>query len=112
MTATFERRPEISSSRLDAGERLAAGEGPGSRIPATLAAGAGMEKSQRVDEPGSPCGAVAAIDGGLKSLGLLLRFNGVAADEAQIAHRFGGQPIGVNEMLRCAKDFKLKARAV
>src|SRR5262249_2420815 len=86
-------------------------EGPGSRIPATLAAGAGMEKSQRVDEPGSPCGAVAAIDGGLKSLGLLLRFNGVAADEAQIAHRFGGRPIGVNDMLRCARDFKLKAGA-
>src|SRR5690349_12516354 len=59
------------------------------------------------------CGDDAGVvHGGLKSLALLLRFNGVAADEAQIAHRFGNVPIGINEMLRCARDFKLKARVV
>jgi len=31
---------------------------------------------------------------------------------AQIAHQFSGAPIGAPEMLRCAKDLKLKARAV
>jgi subfamily B ATP-binding cassette protein HlyB/CyaB len=51
-------------------------------------------------------------DTGLECLGLLLRFHGVPADTAQIKHRFGGAAIGVTEMLRCAKEFKLKARAV
>jgi subfamily B ATP-binding cassette protein HlyB/CyaB len=70
-----------------------------------------MDIREAVEDPASRYVA-PTLDGGLKSLGLLLRFNGVAADEAQIAHRFGGGPVGVNEMLRCAKDFRLKARAV
>ena len=49
-----------------------------------------------------------AVDTGLESLSLLMRFHGVAADAAQISHRFGGAPIGVTEMLRCAKEFKFK----
>src|SRR6266545_7557161 len=51
-------------------------------------------------------------DVGLHSLTLLLRFLGIAVDPGQISHRFGGAAIGVDEMLRCAKDFRLKARAV
>jgi subfamily B ATP-binding cassette protein HlyB/CyaB len=51
-------------------------------------------------------------DTGLQCLALLLRFHQVAVDPAQIAHQFSGAPIGVGEMLRCAKDLKLKARAV
>src|SRR5215472_13151670 len=51
-------------------------------------------------------------DSGLRCLVLLLHFHGVAADGGQIGHRFGGVPIGVTEMLRCAKEFKLRARAV
>ena len=47
---------------------------------------------------------------GLAALVLLLRFLGIGADGEQIRHRFGSD-IGVNEMLRCAKDFGLKARA-
>jgi subfamily B ATP-binding cassette protein HlyB/CyaB len=42
---------------------------------------------------------------------LLLRFQGVGADRAQILHRFGPR-IGVPEMLRCAKELGLRARAV
>lgn len=42
---------------------------------------------------------------------LLLRFHQVAIDPGQIRHRFGGTDIGVTEMLRCAKELKLKARA-
>src|SRR5262245_10923098 len=41
---------------------------------------------------------------------MLLRFRGIAADPEQIKHQFGGVPIGIPEMLRCAKQFGLKAR--
>jgi ATP-binding cassette, subfamily B, bacterial HlyB/CyaB len=53
-----------------------------------------------------------STDPGLAVLVMLLRFQGVAAEPDQIAHRFGRIPIGVSEMLRCAKDFELKARVV
>ena len=46
---------------------------------------------------------------GLAALVLLLRFHGVGADPEQIRHRFGHE-IGVGEMLRCGREFKLKAR--
>jgi subfamily B ATP-binding cassette protein HlyB/CyaB len=49
---------------------------------------------------------------GLDSLVLLLRFLGIPADAAQIAHRHGSDAFGIPEMLRCAKELKLKARAV
>jgi len=48
---------------------------------------------------------------GLAALVMLLRFHGVGADGDQIRHQFGTAAIGVPEMLRCAKDFGLKARA-
>ena len=41
---------------------------------------------------------------------MLMRFQGVPADPEQIRHRFGAARIGVPEMLRCAKEFGLKAR--
>ena len=42
---------------------------------------------------------------------MLLRIQGIAVDPEQIAHQYGND-IGINAMLRCAKDLKLKARAV
>jgi subfamily B ATP-binding cassette protein HlyB/CyaB len=51
-------------------------------------------------------------DAGLQCLALLLRFHQVSVDPAQIAHQFSGAPIGVTEMLRCAKTLKLKAKVV
>jgi len=54
----------------------------------------------------------ALTDSGLQCLSLLLRFHQVAVDPPQIAHQFSGAPIGVTEMLRCAKQLKLRARAV
>jgi subfamily B ATP-binding cassette protein HlyB/CyaB len=42
----------------------------------------------------------------------MLHFHSVAADPGQIRHRFGGGAFGVSEMLRCAKEFQLKARAI
>jgi ATP-binding cassette, subfamily B, bacterial HlyB/CyaB len=56
--------------------------------------------------------SAAEIDTGLESLALLLHFHGVAADVAQIRHRFASTRVGLTEMLRCAREFKLKARAV
>ena len=50
-------------------------------------------------------------DPGLEALVTLLHFQGVAADPGQIRHRLGTDKIGVAEMLRCAKDLGLKARA-
>jgi subfamily B ATP-binding cassette protein HlyB/CyaB len=51
-------------------------------------------------------------DPGLTALVILFGFLGIAADPGQIQHRFGGAAIGVPEMLRCAKEFGLKARAI
>jgi ATP-binding cassette, subfamily B, bacterial HlyB/CyaB len=54
--------------------------------------------------------SLKADDPGLAAVVMLLRFQGVAADPEQIRHRFGGV-IGVPEMLRCAKEFDLRARS-
>ena len=51
-------------------------------------------------------------DTGIDSLVLLLRFYEQAVDPAQIRHQFGSVAFGVSEILRCAKQFRLKARAV
>ena len=40
----------------------------------------------------------------------MLRFHGVVVDFAQIAHQFAGARIHIPQMLRCAKDLRLKAR--
>jgi subfamily B ATP-binding cassette protein HlyB/CyaB len=52
-----------------------------------------------------------AADTGLDSLLTLLHLQGVAADREQIRHALGTTTIGTAEMLRCAKDLGLKARA-
>ena len=49
-------------------------------------------------------------DPGLTALVMLLRFHGVGADPSQIRHHCGTSVIGVSEMIRCAKEFGLKAR--
>jgi subfamily B ATP-binding cassette protein HlyB/CyaB len=51
-------------------------------------------------------------ESGIDALVLLLRFHQIAADPAQIQHQFAGGTFGVSEILRCAKDLKLKARAL
>ena len=40
----------------------------------------------------------------------MLRFHGIAADGAQIRHRLGGAEVGALDIIRCARDFGLKAR--
>src|SRR6266850_2383404 len=54
------------------------------------------------DNPGAPDQGLAALVG----------FHGVGADPEQIRHSFGTKAIGVSEMLRCAKELGLKARAI
>ena len=49
-------------------------------------------------------------DPGLTALVMLLRFHGVGADPAQIRHQCGTAAIGTADMIRCAKEFGLKAR--
>src|SRR5436190_8917674 len=50
-------------------------------------------------------------DPGLEALVLLLNLKAVAADRGQLSHRLGTDRIGAPEMLRCARDLGLKARA-
>jgi ATP-binding cassette, subfamily B, bacterial HlyB/CyaB len=49
-------------------------------------------------------------DPGLTALVMLLRFHGVGADPAQIRHQTGTATLGTADMIRCAKEFGLKAR--
>jgi subfamily B ATP-binding cassette protein HlyB/CyaB len=51
-------------------------------------------------------------DQGLFALAMLLRIHGVAAEQPQLRHRLGSVAVGITEMLRCAKEIGLKARAV
>jgi ATP-binding cassette, subfamily B, bacterial HlyB/CyaB len=55
--------------------------------------------------------SAAAIDSGLGAVLMLLRYHGIGADARQIRHRFGGASFGVAEILRCAKEFGLRARS-
>ncbi|MGH6679596.1 MAG: ABC transporter transmembrane domain-containing protein, partial [Bradyrhizobium sp.] len=48
---------------------------------------------------------------GAAALVLMLRFHGIAVAAKQLAHQYG-EAIGEVEILRCARDLKLKARAV
>ena len=53
-----------------------------------------------------------SVDPGLDALVGLLHFQGIAADREQIRHRLGAYKIGAPEILRCAKELGLKARAL
>jgi ATP-binding cassette, subfamily B, bacterial HlyB/CyaB len=50
-------------------------------------------------------------DPGLEALVTLLQLQGVAADRQQIRHRLGTDKISAAEIIRCARDLGLKARA-
>lgn len=47
---------------------------------------------------------------GVAALVLLLRFQGIAVDPQQISHQYG-HDLNITDMLRCAKELQLKARA-
>jgi subfamily B ATP-binding cassette protein HlyB/CyaB len=52
---------------------------------------------------------LSLADPGLVALVMMLRFQGLGVNPEQIRHQFGGVPIGLPEMLRCAKALGLKA---
>ena len=52
-----------------------------------------------------------ANDPGLTCLVILLRAHGIAAEVEQIRHRMGNRVVRITEMIRCAKELGLKARA-
>src|SRR6266581_4095591 len=52
-----------------------------------------------------------ANDPGLVCLVALLRVHGIAAEAEQIHHRMGNRAVRIPEMIRCAKELGLKARA-
>ena len=62
-----------------------------------------MTAHSEIPEPNDP---------GLTALVMLLRFHGVGADPAQVRHQSGTATIGTAEMVRCAREFGLKAREV
>jgi ATP-binding cassette, subfamily B, bacterial HlyB/CyaB len=55
---------------------------------------------------------VTSPDSGLAALVMLLRLHGIGADGEQIRHQFGTASFGIPEMVRCAKELGLKARAI
>jgi subfamily B ATP-binding cassette protein HlyB/CyaB len=77
-------------------------------------AGQGSEIGPQFVDPEPPDHAAqsASDDSALVALTILLRCHGVAVEPEQIRHRVGAAQIGVVEMLRCAKEMGLKARAV
>src|SRR5262249_8135739 len=81
--------------------------------PAAVAGAAARLRRHRAPEKqmSTETDSATAADPGLESLLTLLHLQGVAADPEQIRHRLGTTKIGVPEMLRCAKDLGLKARA-
>jgi subfamily B ATP-binding cassette protein HlyB/CyaB len=60
------------------------------------------EATQAESPDGGECGLLALVT--------LLRCHGIGADPAQIRHQLGVTRVDVASMLRCAKDFGLKAR--
>ena len=57
------------------------------------------------------CDSARPVDPGLEALLTLLHLLGIAADAGQVRHRLGADKIGAPEMLRCAKELGLRARA-
>ena len=61
-------------------------------------------------ETAQPTSFATANDMGLAVLVMMLRIHSIGADAEQIRHRSAAATIGVNEMLRSAKELGLKAR--
>jgi subfamily B ATP-binding cassette protein HlyB/CyaB len=62
------------------------------------------------ESPAAAVNSEGVDESGLIALAILLRCHGIAADPGQIRHRVGAARLGVTEILRCAKDFGVKAK--
>ncbi len=86
------------------------------KAPDTLTRGRFAARGDIADEAVDTDSPAASVDSedvdesGLIALAILLRCHGIAADPGQIRHRVGAARLGVTEILRCAKDFGLKAK--
>jgi subfamily B ATP-binding cassette protein HlyB/CyaB len=62
---------------------------------------------------GKAGGASAGVDTGLRSLAILARLHGIAADPAQLAHQFSasGRTLGTAELILAARSLGLRAKA-
>ncbi|MGY4626413.1 type I secretion system permease/ATPase [Bradyrhizobium sp. USDA 4486] len=82
----------------------------------TLMRGHFSVRSDRADTPASGDAPAASPEfddddkSGIIATAILLRCHGVAADPGQIRHRMGAPRFGPTEILRCAKEFGLKAK--
>src|SRR5258705_5044863 len=56
-------------------------------------------------------GNAPAADLGLRALALFLRLHGVNAEPDQLRDRCGSSTIGIRALLRCAREFGVKARS-
>ena len=63
-----------------------------------------------MDQDTAPAAERTIAGRNIDALVLLLRFHEMAIDPAQIRHQLGGANFGTPEILRCVKQFKLKAR--
>ncbi|RXT54058.1 type I secretion system permease/ATPase [Bradyrhizobium betae] len=74
---------------------------------------ASARSAERRDMPVPEVGPESASgdESGLIAMAILLRCHGIAADPEQIRHRMGTARVGVTEILRCTREFGLKARA-
>jgi subfamily B ATP-binding cassette protein HlyB/CyaB len=68
-----------------------------------------VPQSEPAADPKDDAGGESAAYG-VSSFITLLSLHGVAADQGQIRHRFGGAAVGLEEMLRLARELGLKAR--
>src|SRR5262245_13221614 len=57
-------------------------------------------------------GASVPASTNVEALAFLLRFHEIAAEPAQIRYRYAVEVFGAQEILRCARDHKLRARIV
>jgi ATP-binding cassette, subfamily B, bacterial HlyB/CyaB len=95
-------------AETDAGARRLIGSAYGS-VTQTVAPAENAPVVQNVE--GTTIASANSDDSGLGALVLLLRIHGIGADVEQIRHRCATATIGINDMLRCAKELGLKARA-
>jgi subfamily B ATP-binding cassette protein HlyB/CyaB len=104
------RASDLSARASDLARRfLDTSTGIFNRTLASLHISLGAKKS--VPPEPATTHQVKPNDSGLGALVLMLRIYGIGADPGQIRHRCGTATIGVTEMLRCAKELGLKARA-
>jgi subfamily B ATP-binding cassette protein HlyB/CyaB len=106
--------PTFSDRLLSRLSRIAArGRSMAQRIRASVIPDRGRDRHAQSDhaQPETDVDVANVDESGLLALVILLHCHGIATEPSQIRHRLGTARVDVADMLRCAKDFGLKARA-